>query len=103
MTNNSKIINLAQETIRTEASSILALVDFIDQDFEKAIQFIFNSKARLIFSGIGKSAIVAQKIVATLNSTGTSAVFMHTADAIHGDLGIVQKNDIVFFVSKSGN
>ena len=103
MTNNSKILDIAKETIRAEASSILALIDFIDEDFEKAIQFIFNSKARLIFSGIGKSAIVAQKIVATLNSTGTSAVFMHTTDAIHGDLGIVQKNDIVVFVSKSGN
>ena len=103
MTKNSKILDIAKETIRAEASSILALIDFIDEDFEKAIQFIFNSKARLIFSGIGKSAIVAQKIVATLNSTGTSAVFMHTTDAIHGDLGIVQKNDIVIFVSKSGN
>lgn len=103
MTKNSKILDIAKDTIRTQASSILALIDFIDEDFEKAIQFIFNSKARLIFSGIGKSAIVAQKIVATLNSTGTSAVFMHTTDAIHGDLGIIQKNDILVFVSKSGN
>src|ERR1700694_4646721 len=92
----------ALRTIQMEAQSIWALADFIDKDFQKAINAIAKCKGRLVISGIGKSAIIAQKIVATLNSTGTSSVFMHAADAIHGDLGIVQKEDAVMIISKSG-
>lgn len=93
---------LAIETIKTESRSIIGLVKYINADFEKAVHVISNSQGRLVISGIGKSAVIAQKIVATLNSTGTPAIFMHTADAIHGDLGIVQQNDVVMIISKSG-
>jgi arabinose-5-phosphate isomerase len=79
------------------------LADYIDDAFVEVVQLILSSKGRVIMSGIGKSAIIGQKIVATLNSTGTPAIFMHAADAIHGDLGIIQKDDIVFVISKSGN
>ncbi|MCW3093392.1 MAG: arabinose 5-phosphate isomerase [Ferruginibacter sp.] len=97
------IIQTAIRTIQMEAASISKLQDFIDSDFENALDAIVVSKGRLIVSGIGKSAIIAQKIVATLNSTGTPAVFMHAADAIHGDLGMVQQDDIIIVVSKSGD
>jgi len=86
-----------------EAQSIQGLSSFIDNDFEKAVEAILNCKGRLVISGIGKSAVIAQKIVATLNSTGTPSIFMHAADAIHGDLGMVQQNDIVMIISKSGS
>jgi arabinose-5-phosphate isomerase len=92
----------ALRTIQLEAQSIAGLAPFINEDFEKAISTIHASKGRLVISGIGKSAIVAQKIVATLNSTGTPALFMHAADAIHGDLGMVQEEDLVLIISKSG-
>lgn len=93
---------LAIKTIKTESRSINGLVRFINADFEKAVYAINNSQGRLVISGIGKSAVIAQKIVATLNSTGTPAIFMHAADAIHGDLGIVQQDDVVMIISKSG-
>ncbi len=99
---SSKIIQKALETIQIEAASIQTLSNYINADFEKIVELIFKSKGRLIVSGIGKSAIVAQKIVATLNSTGTPALYMHAADAIHGDLGMVQEDDIVLVISKSG-
>lgn len=99
---NTNIQALAQQTIETEAAALLGLKAFINNDFEKIIQSIHASKGRLIVSGIGKSAIVAQKIVATLNSTGTPALFMHAADAIHGDLGMITSDDIVMLISKSG-
>lgn len=99
---NTNIQALAQQTIETEAAAVLGLKAFINNDFEKIIQSIHESKGRLIVSGIGKSAIVAQKIVATLNSTGTPALFMHAADAIHGDLGMITSDDIVMLISKSG-
>ncbi len=99
---NSIIIETAIKTILLEAESVELLKNYINADFEKAVNSIAVSSGRLIISGIGKSAIIAQKIVATLNSTGTPAVFMHGADAIHGDLGIVQKEDIVLVISKSG-
>ena len=99
---SSKIIQKAKETIHIEASSIQYLSNFINADFEKIVDLVFQSKGRLIVSGIGKSAIVAQKIVATLNSTGTPSLFMHAADAIHGDLGMVQQDDTVLLISKSG-
>ena len=99
---NTNIQALAQQTIETEASAVLGLKAFIDSNFEKIIQSIHEAKGRLIVSGIGKSAIVAQKIVATLNSTGTPALFMHAADAIHGDLGMITQDDVVMLISKSG-
>ncbi len=99
---NTHIQALAQQTIETEASAVLGLKAFIDSNFEKIIQSIHEAKGRLIVSGIGKSAIVAQKIVATLNSTGTPALFMHAADAIHGDLGMITQDDVVMLISKSG-
>jgi arabinose-5-phosphate isomerase len=99
---NPSIQKTALQTIELEAASVAGLSAFINADFEKAIQLIYASKGRLVISGIGKSAIVAQKIVATLNSTGTPALFMHAADAIHGDLGMIQEADIVLIISKSG-
>lgn len=102
MTDQS-IIQTALRTIRLEAAAISRLQDFIDADFEKALDAIATSTGRLVVSGIGKSAIVAKKIVATLNSTGTPSVFMHAADAIHGDLGMVQQDDIIIVISKSGD
>ncbi len=99
---NSSIQQTALHTIDLEAQSVAGLATFIDADFEKAIHAIHAAKGRLVISGIGKSAIVAQKIVATLNSTGTPSLFMHAADAIHGDLGMVQEEDVVLLISKSG-
>lgn len=98
----NKIIATAKKTIDLEARSISNLSALLDQDFEKAINAINNCDGRLVVSGIGKSAIIAQKIVATLNSTGTPSVFLHAADAIHGDIGMVQQTDIVMIISKSG-
>jgi len=97
------IIKTAQKTILTESNAIANLANLIDADFEEAVKFILNSKGRVIVTGIGKSANIATKIVATFNSTGTPAIFMHAADAIHGDLGNVQKDDVVICISKSGN
>ena len=93
---------IALQVIDNEANSILGLKALLTDDFEKVVELIYNSKGNVIVSGIGKSANIAQKIVATLNSTGTTAVFMHAADAIHGDLGIIRDNDVVIIVSKSG-
>src|ERR1035437_3741634 len=97
------IIETALHTIESEALSVKALMQFIDLSFEKAVQTIYTSKGRVVISGIGKRAIIAQKIVSTLNSTGTPSLFMHAADAIHGDLGMIRDNDIVLCISKSGN
>jgi len=99
----SNIIANAKRTILVESEAIANLVNFIDTDFEQAVAYIYKSKGRVIVTGIGKSANIATKIVATLNSTGTPAVFMHAADAIHGDLGTVLKDDVVICISKSGN
>ncbi len=98
----SSIQQIALRTIQLEAQSISGLAPFINEDFEKAIQALLHCKGRVVISGIGKSAVIAQKIVATLNSTGTPSIFMHAADAIHGDLGIVQQEDVVLIISKSG-
>jgi arabinose-5-phosphate isomerase len=97
------IIQTAKETILLESAAIANLAKLLDENFEKAVNFILNSNGRVIVTGIGKSANIATKIVATFNSTGTPAVFMHAADSIHGDLGNVQKNDTVICLSKSGN
>ena len=96
------IINTAIQTIESETKAVSGLRAYINKDFEKAISLIHACKGRLVISGIGKSAIVAQKIVSSLNSTGTPSLFLHSADAIHGDIGMVQKEDIVMIVSKSG-
>jgi len=94
---------LAKDTLKIESDAIKKIIDNIDEKFSQLIEYLFDIKGRIIVSGIGKSAIIAQKIVATLNSTGTPSIFMHAADAIHGDLGIVQKDDVVLLISKSGN
>lgn len=94
---------LAESVIKKEADAVEKLLPFVDDEFLEVLNIIFKSKGRLIITGIGKSAIIGNKIVATMNSTGTPAIFMHAADAIHGDLGIIQQNDIVMCISKSGN
>ena len=98
----SSLKQIALKTIELESLSISGLSRYINEDFEKAVNAITNCKGRVVISGIGKSAVIAQKIVATLNSTGTPSIFMHAADAIHGDLGIVQQDDVVLIISKSG-
>ncbi len=100
---SQEIIAIAKRTIQQEAQAIEGLINFVNDDFIKAILLINSSKGRVVVSGIGKSAIIAQKIVATLNSTGTPSLFMHSADAIHGDIGMVQQEDIVLIISKSGD
>ena len=103
MKDSKAIISLAKKTVATQGDAIHNLAKFIDEDFVNAVNCIRNAKGRVVITGIGKSAIIAAKIVATLNSTGTPAIFMHAADAIHGDLGTIQKDDIVICISKSGN
>lgn len=103
MKNSNPILQTAKETILLESSAIANLANLLDENFEKAVNFILNSDGRVIVTGIGKSANIATKMVATFNSTGTPAIFMHAADAIHGDLGNVQENDVVICLSKSGN
>ena len=103
MTPQEKILSVARETILTEAKAIANLEQLLDQNFAKAVQAVYKSKGRVVITGIGKSAAIATKIVATLNSTGTPAVFMHAADAIHGDLGSILQDDVVICISKSGN
>lgn len=102
MKKNESIIELAGQIIENEATAILGLKRQINDNFQNTVELLLENKGNLVFTGIGKSAIIAQKIVATLNSTGTTAVFMHAADAIHGDLGIVREGDIVVVLSKSG-
>jgi arabinose-5-phosphate isomerase len=97
------IIESAKKTLLSESQSIAKLTDFIDNSFVEAVEIIYNTKGRLIVTGIGKSAIIAQKIVATMNSTGTPSMFLHASEAIHGDLGMVQDGDVVVCISKSGN
>lgn len=103
MKTNDEITAIAADVIDQEAATIANLKNMIDSNFAEAVSLIFKSKGRLVVTGIGKSAIIAQKIVATMNSTGTPALFMHAADAIHGDLGMIQDNDIVMLLSRSGN
>lgn len=97
------IIKTAKNSINNQGQSILQLTNFINEDFKNTVEFIHSIKGRVIVSGIGKSAIIGMKIVATLNSTGTPSIFMHAAEAVHGDLGIIQDNDVVVLISKSGN
>mgnify|MGYP006304458347 CR=1 FL=1 len=100
---SSSILETARQTIRAESEAIGHLSELLTEDFAKAVRHILGTPGRVVISGIGKSAIIASKIVATLNSTGTPAIFMHAADAIHGDLGTIQQDDIVICISKSGN
>jgi len=97
------ILASAKKSILSQSESISNLVNYVDDNFVKSVETIFNSKGRLVVTGIGKSAIIAQKIVATLNSTGTPSLFLHASEAIHGDLGMVQPDDVVICISKSGN
>ena len=99
----TNIIEFGKEVIKLQSESIRNLVELVDDNFETAINLILDSKGRVVVTGIGKSAIIANKIVATLNSTGTPSIFMHAADAIHGDLGIIKKDDVIICISKSGN
>ena len=103
MITKEKIITSAKKTILSESESIAKLSDYINDSFYEAVNLIYNLKGRLVVTGIGKSAIIAQKIVATLNSTGTPALFLHASEAIHGDLGMIQEGDGVICISKSGN
>ncbi len=103
MNKDKNIIQTAKDTILIEAEAIKQLAALVNEDFEKAVMTIYKSEGRVIVTGIGKSANIASKIVATMNSTGTPAVFMHAADAIHGDLGNIQNDDVVICISKSGN
>jgi arabinose-5-phosphate isomerase len=100
---NDELKKLAKSTLNIEADAIRNLQKYIDDDFVTCVKLIYESKGRVVITGIGKSAIIAQKIVATLNSTGTPSIFMHAADAIHGDLGTIQKHDVIICISKSGN
>ncbi|MEW2921515.1 KpsF/GutQ family sugar-phosphate isomerase [Muricauda sp. ANG21] len=103
MNDAKSILSIAKRTLEIESKAIFNLIDQLDDQFAHAVQYILECKGRVVVSGVGKSAIVASKIVATLNSTGTPASFMHAADAIHGDLGTIQENDVVVCLSKSGN
>lgn len=103
MSKHKAILELAIKTIETEGNAIQNLVSQIDRQFADAVDCIYEAEGRVVITGVGKSAIIASKIVATLNSTGTPAIFMHAADAIHGDLGTIQQQDVVICISKSGN
>jgi arabinose-5-phosphate isomerase len=103
LNSNQSILDIIKQTIDLQSNSISNLNKYVNVDFVDSIQLILKSKGRVIVSGIGKSAIIAQKIVATFNSTGTPSIFMHAADAIHGDLGLIQQDDVVICISKSGN
>jgi arabinose-5-phosphate isomerase len=100
--NSNEIIKAGKQVIRIEAETIANLVENINEDFAKAVEEIFRSKGRVVLTGMGKSGLIARKIVATLNSTGTASIYMHPTDALHGDLGMVRKEDVVIIISKSG-
>ncbi|OGU54496.1 MAG: D-arabinose 5-phosphate isomerase [Ignavibacteria bacterium RBG_13_36_8] len=97
------MIAKGRQVVQIEGAAINQLVDQVDSEFAEAVNTIYNSRGRVIFTGIGKSGLIARKIVATMNSTGTAAIYLHPTDALHGDLGMVRKNDIVVIISKSGN
>nr|WP_288834375.1 KpsF/GutQ family sugar-phosphate isomerase [uncultured Flavobacterium sp.] len=103
MISKENILAIAKKTILSESEAIIKLIDYLDDNFSKAVEIIFQSKGRLVVTGIGKSAIIGQKMVATFNSTGTPSMFLHAAEAIHGDLGMIQKEDVIICISKSGN
>jgi len=97
-----EIIEKGKEVIRIEAESVANLIERVGKDFAEAVEIIYKSKGRVVLTGMGKSGLIARKIVATMNSTGTAAIFLHPTDALHGDLGMVRKEDVVIVISKSG-
>ena len=97
------MIEKAKEVIRVEADAVASLGDRIDETFAEAVEMVYHCKGRVIVSGVGKSGLVARKIAATLASTGTSAFFIHAAEGLHGDLGVVREEDVILIVTKSGN
>ena len=101
MTEN-EIIKTGRDVIKIEADAVANLEKSINQDFVKAVDIIYATKGRVVLTGMGKSGLIARKIVATLNSTGTAAIYLHPTDALHGDLGMVRKEDVVILISKSG-
>ena len=103
MLKSTEILQIGTNTILMESASLQKLSTLLNKNFSKAVEDILKIKGRVVITGIGKSAIIAQKIVATFNSTGTPALYMHAADAIHGDLGMIQQDDLVICISKSGN
>lgn len=103
MLSPEQIIKKGKDVIRVEADAVANLLLSINEQFVKAVEIIYNSKGRVVLSGMGKSGLIARKIVATLNSTGTAAIYLHPTDALHGDLGMVRKEDVVILISKSGN
>ncbi len=103
MISNENILAIAKKTILSESKSIAKLTEFLDENFIETTRIVYKSKGRLVVTGIGKSAIIAQKMVATFNSTGTPSLFLHASEAIHGDLGMVQNDDVIICISKSGN
>ena len=102
MTKDNHIINIAKQVIDDEVEALIGLKDFIDESFEEIVNIICDCKGRIIFTGIGKSGHISKKISATLSSTGTSSFFMHSTEAFHGDLGMIQRDDIVVAISYSG-
>lgn len=103
MTTKDTILAAAKASLLEQSEAIANLVNYLTDDFAQAVEVIYNTKGRLIVTGIGKSAIIAQKMVATFNSTGTPSMFLHASEAIHGDLGMVQSGDVIICISKSGN
>lgn len=103
MKTEKEILDIAKRALQNEADALLQLQNQLNTDFYKIVKLLFESKGRVVVTGIGKSAIIANKMVATFNSTGTPSLFMHAADAIHGDLGMIQQNDVIICISKSGN
>jgi arabinose-5-phosphate isomerase len=103
LTTKENIISSAKNTFLSESKSLEKLTDFIDDNFVQAVELLYSNKGRVVITGIGKSAIIAQKIVATFNSTGTPSLFLHASEAIHGDLGMIQNDDVIICISKSGN
>ena len=103
MKTNQEIIQIAKESLVNQSLAIENIASLLDENFYNTVKIILASEGRVVVTGIGKSALIGMKIVATFNSTGTPAMFMHAADAIHGDLGMIQPNDVILCISKSGN
>ena len=103
MNKQSKILNIAKRVLIQESNSIKGIMSQLNKQFEEVVNLILKSNGKVIITGIGKSAIISMKISSTLNSTGTSSVFLHAADAMHGDLGLVKPDDLVIIISNSGS
>ena len=103
MNKQSKILNIAKRVLIKESNSLKGIISQLDKQFEEVVNLILKSSGKVIITGVGKSAIISMKISSTLNSTGTSSVFLHAADAMHGDLGLVNRDDLVIIISNSGS